>query len=65
MLEPTLANIWTKLVKIEKMLEMARLHRLVDNDYSSAGHLLPGTIKEIKESDYAIEFGYSDDPTDV
>ena len=65
MLEPTLGDIWRKLLRIERALELARLHRLMDNDFQSAGHLLLGTIKEIKESDCATELGYSDDPTDI
>jgi len=53
MIEPTLTQIWTKLIKIEKMLELSELRQMMDNDFKSVGHLMPTTVKAIENSGHA------------
>ena len=57
MLQPTLTQIWVKLNKIEKMLELAELRQMMDNDFRSVGHLMPTTVKAIKDSGHARALG--------
>ena len=54
MIDPTLTQIWTKLVKIERMLELARLRHIVERDFDKAGHLMPGTAEEIERSGFKM-----------